>query len=320
MAKARRVAAQLGIPFYALDAQEVFHDTVVDYFIERYKSGVTPNPCLVCNRSIRWGFLLNHAKTLGAEYLATGHYVRIQRENGGALKLFRAADKSKDQSYVLSVLGQDQLRHALFPLGEYTKTEVRELARSLDLPVAESAESQDLCFLAGTNYTDFLRRNAPEVVNPGPILARSGVQLGEHDGLAFCTIGQRKGLGIAAPQPLYVLEKDVERNALVVGNREELGSDELIAEEVNWIVGEAPREPFRAEVKTRYTSKLYPGTVTPMGDCRAQVKCDEPLRDITPGQAAVFYVDEELLGGGIIARNEANTESEKTTENVQLAG
>jgi len=299
MAMARRVSARLGIPFYAVDAQQVFHDTVVNFFIEGYTQGITPNPCLVCNRHIRWEFLLQRALSLGADFMATGHYARLKQNDTGNIQLLRAVDRKKDQSYVLHVLNQEQLSHAFFPLGGYTKAEVRQMAKQFGLPVAERPDSQDLCFLGDGDYREFLQRRVPEVHSPGPILNRQGVQLGYHQGLAFYTIGQRKGLGIAASQPLYVLEKDARRNILLVGTKEELGSRKLTAANVNWING-TPTIPFRAEVKIRYQAQEAWGTVTPLGSNKARVEFEQPLRDITPGQAAVFFDGEICLGGGLI--------------------
>lgn len=298
---ARRVAGQLGIPFYAVNAQETFHNVVVQYFLDGYASGGTPNPCLACNRHIRWEFLLERALALGADYMATGHYVKLVRNEGEPVRLFEAVDAHKDQSYVLHVLNQDKLRHALFPLGELTKPEVRQIATDLKLPAAVSKESQDLCFLAGQDYRDFLRRHQPGVDQPGPILTRDGQHLGEHDGLMNYTIGQRKGLGIAAAEPLYVLSKDRQRNALIVGFANELGSRSLVTQPVSWLAGIARAEPFDAQVKIRYSAKKAEAIVTPMASGAVRIDFHEPVRDITPGQAAVIYVDGEVLGGGLIA-------------------
>jgi tRNA-specific 2-thiouridylase len=300
MAQARRVAAILGIPFYAVDAQQTFYERVVTDFLDGYAQGITPNPCLACNRWVRWEFLLNRALALGAQYLATGHYARLHQDETGKIQLLQALDVDKDQSYVLHVLTQVQLSQALFPLGETTKPQVRELARRFALPVAERPESQDLCFLGDGNYRDFLLRNAPHVEAPGPILDQDGRVLGQHRGLAFYTIGQRKGIGLATPTPRYVLTKDLERNALIVGPQEALGGQELLAGKVNWISGEAPVEAFRAQVKIRYKAQAAWGVVIPLDGQRVQVHFDERLRDITPGQAAVFYHDQICLGGGII--------------------
>lgn len=307
MAQARRVAAKLDIPFYVIDAKDVFRETVVEYFLEGYARGETPNPCLICNRKIRWTFLLDHALALGADFMATGHYARVRKENG-KVELLRAVDRSKDQSYVLHVLGQEKLKHALLPVGDYTKPEIRQIAEKHGLPTASRKDSQDLCFLAGEDYRNFLQRNATEMLKPGEIVTREGLSIGAHNGLANYTIGQRKGLGVASPVPLYVMRKDAIRNMLIVGTQEQLGSAELTARTVNWLSGEGPREPFRAEVKIRYTAKEAEAWVTPMEeeqvypefDRRVQVTFDAPQRDITAGQAAVFYQGDVVLGGGII--------------------
>jgi tRNA-specific 2-thiouridylase len=308
MAQARRVAGILDIPFYVIDAKDVFKETVVQYFLDGYARGETPNPCLMCNRQIRWTFLLNHALALGAEFMATGHYVRIQDGENGKRRLLRAVDHFKDQSYVLHVLKQDQLAHALFPVGEFPKPEIRRLAADFGLPTASRADSQDLCFLAGDDYRNFLQRNAPEMLKPGEIVTTDGRSIGKHNGLANYTIGQRKGLNIASPVPLYVVTKQAAGNTLVVGTLDELGFTELTARDVNWTSGEAPREPFHAEVKIRYSAKEAGAWVHPMEEDQANpelgrrvsVKFDAPARDVTAGQAAVFYQGMALLGGGII--------------------
>jgi tRNA-specific 2-thiouridylase len=301
MAMARRVAAKLDIPFYVVDAKEVFRETVVQYFLDGYAAGVTPNPCLLCNRQIRWTFLLEHALALGADFMATGHYVRKATTEEGEHQLLRAVDPSKDQSYVLHILNQEKLARALFPVGEYPKSRIRKIAETLGLPVYKRPDSQDLCFLAGEDYRNFIQRNAAEMLAPGTIFTRAGKKLGQHNGLANYTIGQRKGLGLSSPVPLYVLGKDAVTNTLIVGEADELGTTELIADNVNWISGEAPREAFRAEVKIRYTAREAPALVTPLeGGRQARVRFDAPQRDVTPGQAAVFYAWDVLVGGGII--------------------
>jgi tRNA-specific 2-thiouridylase len=307
MAQARRVAGILDIPFYVVDAKDIFRQTVVQYFLDGYARGETPNPCLLCNRQIRWTFLLNHAFALGAEFMATGHYVRIRnaesviRNTNYELRtLFRAVDHAKDQSYVLHVLTQEQLKYALFPVGEYPKPEIRRLAAEFGLPTASRADSQDLCFLAGEDYRNFLQRHTPEILTPGEIVTTDGKVVGKHNGLANYTIGQRKGLGVFSPDPLYVITKHASRNTLVIGTSDELGFTELTAHDVNWISGEAPKEPFRALVKIRYSAKEVKAWVSPMESNQASVKFDSPVRDVTAGQAAVFYQDELMLGGGII--------------------
>ncbi|MEK6222559.1 MAG: tRNA 2-thiouridine(34) synthase MnmA [Chloroflexota bacterium] len=301
MALAKQIAGQLDIPFYAIDAKTDFHDIVVNYFIEGYQQGVTPNPCMMCNRHIRWEFLLNRALGLGADYMATGHYARIIHKKNKPTKLLKGIDAKKDQSYVLSILNQDQLRHALLPIGEFTKKQIREIAEDHNLPSAQAKESQDLCFLAGTDYRDFLARNAPMIKNPGRIINMAGDVLGSHEGLAFYTIGQRKGLGISAETPLYVIDKNKSDNTLIVGQKEDLGRDTLSAENVNWVNGRIPKKEFSAELKIRYSSKLEPGKVTPIENNKFSVKFNNPIRNIAPGQAAVIYEKDEVIGNGIIA-------------------
>ena len=301
MAQARRVAAKLEVPFYVVDAKDVFRETVVEYFLSGYSRGETPNPCLICNRKIRWTFLLDHALALGAEFMATGHYVRIKKDERGKSELLRAIDRSKDQSYVLHVLDQEKLKHALFPVGDYIKPEIRQIAEKYGLSTATRKDSQDLCFLAGEDYRNFLKRNASEMLQEGEIVTVDGKVIGHHSGLANYTIGQRKGLGIASSMPLYVITKQAVHNTLVVGTLDELGTRELTARDVNWVSGEAPHEPFRAGVKIRYTAKEADAIVTPMNNGeQAQVRFDAPQRDITAGQAAVFYQGDVLIGGGII--------------------
>lgn len=302
MAQARRVAAQLKIPFYAVNAQEIFRQVVVEHFFEGYRTGITPNPCLLCNRFIRWDYLLKHAQAMGADKMATGHYARLRVANNGIVKLLKGLDENKDQSYVLSVLGQDQLQHTLLPVGEFTKPQVRQMARKFNLPVAERQDSQDLCFLAGQDYRDFLRKYAPDVIRPGRIITTKGQVMGEHQGLGFYTIGQRKGLGIQAARPYYVVDKNIEDNVLIVGEESELRFGGLIAEGVNWITGAPPDSQFRAEIKIRYTAHLVPCAVEVMDTQTIIVRFEQAVRDVTPGQRAVLYQGEEVVGGGTIRR------------------
>ena len=299
MAQAKRVCAELGIPFYAIDAQDVFYNQVVEYFINGYTQGHTPNPCLQCNRHIRWEFLLNHALAFGAQFMATGHYSRL-RKDSNRIQLLKAVDQDKDQSYILHVLNQDQLSKAVFPLGDYSKSEVRELARGFNLPVADRPESQDLCFLGDGDYREFLSRNLNQELNGGIIISTDGETLGTHTGLANYTIGQRRGLGISSPIPLYVLEKDLERNALIVGSKDDLDQRTLWANNVNWVSIEPPMSPIQAQVKIRYKSNEEPAILNPIQDESVEVKFDRKIKSITPGQAAVFYRDEICIGGGII--------------------
>ena len=302
VADAASVADKPGIPFYVVNAEAPFKQRVVDTWIVAYGQGLTPNPCLACNRHIRFGYLLNYARSLGAAYLATGHYAHIRRGADGALQLWRGADRGKDQSYELSVLGQDDLRQALFPVGEYTKPEVRALAAERGLPTASRVDSQDLCFVTDGDYRRFLGEYAAEAVRPGAILDAAGRELGRHRGLPFYTIGQRSGLGIAASEPLYVLALDFERNAVIVGTAGQLGRATFRVGRINWIAGEPPAAEFRAEVQIRYRAHPAPATVTIREDGGAAVELDAPLRDVTPGQAAVFYDGEQCLGNGLILR------------------
>jgi len=302
MADARRIAARLGIPFYVLDTKEVFRNTIVEFFIDQHRQGVTPNPCLECNRHIRFHFLQQNALALDAEYLATGHYARVARGEDGRYILKKGIDDHKDQSYVLSVLGQEQLAHALFPVGEYSKAEVRQIAERFGLPTASKKDSQDLCFIGDNNYRRFLTDYAPDVMIPGPIVRKNGEILGQHTGLVNYTIGQRKGLGVNNQEPLYVVGINPHRNTVIVGTADELGQSSLTAKHVNWVSGETPAESFRAHVKIRYKAKPIAAWVEPLPDARMAVRFDEPLRDITPGQGAVVYNGDMVLGGGIIER------------------
>jgi tRNA-specific 2-thiouridylase len=299
MALARQVAAQLDIPFYPIDAQNVFYNQVVEPFMEGYTGGITPNPCLRCNRYIRWDFLLNHALAFGADAMATGHYARLNFDSERT-KLLKAVDESKDQSYVLHVLKQEQISRALFPLGDYTKDEVRHLAREFNLPVAERHDSQDLCFLGDGNYRDFLARNSNQAIRTGDILTTLGEKLGEHRGLAMYTIGQRRGLGLSSTEPLYVLDKDMENNVLLVGAKDELNKNRLRAEKVNWMSISPPEKPLHAHVKIRYKSAEEPATIIASDQDTVEIQFDHSIKGITPGQAAVFYDAETCLGGGII--------------------
>lgn len=299
--EARQVAAQLEIPFYLVNYEEAFRTCVVDYFIAEYSQGRTPNPCLACNRHIRFGRLLRHAQALDAQHLATGHYAQVGQIDG-AHRLRKGCDPQKDQSYVLYMLGQDELPRVLFPVGGYTKARVREMARERGLKTANRDESMELCFVMDDDYRRFLREHAPEAVRPGPILDTAGEEIGQHQGLPYYTVGQRRGLGIAAPEALYVIRLDVERNALIVGPARELGQCTLRADEVTYVSGSAPAGPTRVQAKIRYKAHLADATWVPLAGGQARVEFDAPLRDITPGQAVVAYQGDVVLGGGIINR------------------
>ncbi len=302
---AQRVAHILNIPFHTLDVTDLFRQTVVEDFIQAYAAGLTPNPCLACNRRVRFGFLLEHAIGLGADYLATGHYVRLAQE-GTQVQLLCGVDASKDQSYVLYMLQQAQLAHLLFPAGRFTKTQIRAMAAEWELPVASKPDSQDICFLADGDYRRFLLEHIPEAMQPGPIVDQAGRILGEHQGLPGYTIGQRKGIGVSAPEPLYVLRTDPAQNTLVVGPRGALKRRELTTARTQWVAGGPPAgvQSFGAEVKIRYRARPAPATITHLADGHALVQFDQPLSDITAGQAAVFYHNQVCLGGGMIAPQE----------------
>ena len=300
---ARRVADQLGIPFYLINVEEPFKRNVVDFFIDGYSKGLTPNPCMECNRHIRFDYLLNYARGLGADYLATGHYARLQQLDDGGVKLLKAVDHHKDQSYVLSVLGQDELRDVLFPIGDFPKPEVREMAAARGLPIASKHDSMDLCFVTDDDYRRFLRDWAAEAMQPGPIRDRDGRLWGEHQGLPGYTIGQRKGLGISgSSEPMYVLELDQAQNTLVVGSAAELGETRLSVHTTNWTSDSAPAPGQRASCKIRYKARPLACTLHPRSDGTVDVTFDEPVRGIAPGQNAVFYDRELCLGGGTIAK------------------
>ena len=298
---ARAVCRILGIPHHVLDLQETFRQKIVDFFVREYSQGRTPNPCVRCNRLIKFGLLLDYALERHYDYLATGHYVRKERREDG-YHLLCGVDPRKDQSYFLYMLSQKQLHHLLFPLGEWHKDQVRAFARQRGLPVAERAESQDICFLPKGDYRRFIQEYAPSTVTPGPIYDTAGRLLGQHKGLPFYTIGQREGLGISAPRPLYVLQIDPAHNALIVGFAEELGHNALLAEEMSYIAGTPLPEGTEVEAKIRYRARRAKAYVRPSEQGRAKVIFAHPLRDITPGQSIVLYQGEEVLGGGIIVQ------------------
>ncbi len=303
-AGARRQAETLNIPFHILDASGAFRDHVVQAFLDGYACGDTPNPCILCNRFIKWGALLEFAREMGAEMVATGHYARIRNNPSGEFELWRGADPNKDQSYFLSLLTQGHLAHTLLPLGKMKKAQVRSLARERGLPAADLPESQDLCFLGGVDYRSFLLKYVPQAAEPGEVVTRDGRLLGAHQGLAFYTIGQRKGLP-ASSRPLYVIQKNLKYNRLVAGFADELGQQELQTGMVNWIAGRPPDAVIDAQVMIRSRAVPVSAMVQPLTDGGARVRFNQPLRDITPGQMAVFYVGDRVLGGGIIQPPEA---------------
>jgi tRNA-specific 2-thiouridylase len=294
---AEAVAAQLGIPHTLIDLRERFAQIVVKPFAEDYLRGRTPNPCVACNRDFKLGTLLKWAREHQAQYVATGHYARIARDDAGRYSLLRGADRGKDQSYFLFALSQQQLAGSLFPLGEMQKTEVRDLARRLELPTAERPESQDICF---GDYKALVASYAtPSELCGGDIVDRAGKVLGKHSGIHGLTIGQRRGLGISATEPLYVVDIDHSSMRVVVANKQELACAGLVARSVNWF--DIPNvAPVEAEVQIRYRAPAVPCVVRRMTDDNCEVRFNEALPAVTPGQAAVFYRGERLLGGGWI--------------------
>ncbi len=302
---AKAVAKRLGIRHEVLELVEAFRTNVIDYFIESYREGLTPNPCIACNDHIKFGSLLEHADALDCTLIATGHYARSDFNDATQrYTLTRAADPTKDQSYVLFNLTQRQLARARFPLGELSKPQVREIARSLGFETAEKPDSQDVCFVRDRNKDGFLRRALNVADEPGPITDTSGHPLGTHHGLLGYTIGQREGLGLSLGKPFYVVALDRANNRLIVGSREELLGRSLSAERINWVSIAAPQQPVRAHVKIRSRHEAASATITPDDENRARVEFDEPQSAMTPGQAAVFYDGELVLGGGWIARHE----------------
>ncbi len=289
--RARKIAQILNIPFFVLDFRKEFKNKIISYFLEEYKKGITPNPCVLCNKEIKFGLLLRGVKKMGAEFLATGHYARTEVQ-----KLLKAKDKEKDQTYFLWQLDSEKIKHILFPIGGYTKRQVKDLAREFKLPVSGIQESQEVCFIKDT-CNDFLIKHLKK--NPGDIVDAKGKVVGQHNGLWFYTIGQRKGINISGKKPLYVLKKDIKKNILIVTeNKKDLESRELIIKNINWISGKTPKLPLKIMAKVRYRTCSSRATI--IKDVAYKVVFDKPQRAITSGQSVVFYKGVELLGGGII--------------------
>ncbi|MDK1032364.1 MAG: tRNA 2-thiouridine(34) synthase MnmA, partial [Planctomycetia bacterium] len=295
---ARRVASAIDIPFYVLNFQRDF-DALIDYFCFEYGRGRTPNPCIVCNRDLKFGRLFEYADMIGARYVATGHYARLADCDGRPC-LKKGADAAKDQSYVLFPIPRDRLERVLLPMGDIKKSETRKVARDLGLPVHQKPESQEICFVTATPI-DLIRRRHPECVRPGPMLDTGGRKVGEHPGIAAYTVGQRKGLGRGAGPgvPRYVVEIRPEESTVVVGGREDLLCGTLVASDVNWL-RDPPSGPMRADVQIRYRHAPAAANIFPDGAKRVRVEFDEHQSAVTPGQAAVFYDGDTVLGGGWI--------------------
>ncbi len=298
---ARQVALQLGIPFHVFQLREEFGKEIIDYFCREYGAGRTPNPCILCNEKLKFGSFLKRAMDLGADYVATGHYAQIELdEESGQYLLKRGIDRRKDQSYVLFSLKQDQLRHSIFPLGGYHKDEVRRIAFERGLRVHDKPESQEICFIPETSYHYFLFERLRDSTVPGPIMDRKGKVLGMHKGIAFYTIGQRRGLRLAKGKPLYVIRIDREKNAIVVGEEQEVYRDTFMVDSVNWIRPSKETSSISCRVKIRYNHPGAEATLFPKGLDAVEVIFKNPQKAITPGQAAVFYDGDTVIGGGWI--------------------
>lgn len=298
-AKLAPIAARLDIPLRILDSTKRFKNEVVDYFIDTYQAGQTPSPCLVCNPTIKFGDLFSFARRLGAQRLATGHYARIGRGNDGGIRMYKGIDSNKDQSYFLARLTRRQLERSLFPLGDMNKTDVIALAHRENLNPVTDGESQDICFIKDRNYKAFMARQAGIKFQPGPIVNTDGETIGQHDGLHQFTIGQRRGINCPAEAPYYVVRIEPGANRLVVGEKKDLYSSTCQVVAINWIAP-VPLKPIQAAVKIRYRHKAFSVTIIPTGDRTALVRFDQLQTAVTPGQGAVFYQGDEVLGSGWI--------------------
>lgn len=296
---ARSVAQKLGIPHYVLNFRKEFESLVINNFIEEYKNGRTPNPCIRCNQFIKFDLLIKKAKKLGADYIATGHYARIVKTQGSIFKLLIGKDPLKDQSYVLYSMNQESLSYTLFPLGELTKKEVRKIAKELDLSVSEKQESQEICFVENNDYGSFIEKRFPKYFKPGFIFDMKSNVVGKHKGILYYTIGQRKGIG-AHKNKKYVVKIDVKNNALIIGEDKDLLRNSLVAEDINFISGKSHKKCIEICAKIRYNSPAVDAKLTFMCNSNANIEFKHPQRAVTPGQSVVFYYMDEVLGGGII--------------------
>ncbi|MGM0651918.1 MAG: tRNA 2-thiouridine(34) synthase MnmA [Bacillota bacterium] len=301
VADARSVAESIGVPHYVFNMKNVFYQKVVCNFIEEYLKGRTPNPCVECNRAIKFSAMLKKATDLGFDYLATGHYVRSEYDSDKHIyRLYKGLDHKKDQSYMLYTLGQEELSSVIFPLGYKTKSQIRELAQSDDLKVASKSESQEICFIPDNDYRSFMERLCSGATEPGDIVSTEGKILGRHKGIAYYTIGQRKGLGLTSSEPLYVISIDATNNRIVVGSDKDTWCSGLLAEQFNFISGKLPGSPLKVEVKVRYKASPVPAVLYPPENGVVTIIFDYNQKAVTPGQSAVVYSRDEVIGGGII--------------------
>lgn len=299
---ARRVAEQIGIPYYVMNFKAPFKEKVIDYFISEYESGRTPNPCIACNRYVKWESLLQRSLEIGADYIATGHYAKIQRLPNGRYTLAKSVTQEKDQTYALYSLTQEQLAKTLMPIGEYTKDEVRKIAEEAKLSIASKPDSQDICFVPDGKYVDFIISNSNKNILPGNFIDTKGNILGRHKGIVHYTIGQRKGLGISAKEPLYVLEIRSETNEVVLGEDKELMTRHILAKDFNYVSLEGADGEIKVTAKIRYSHRGAKAIFRKVDEQYVECIFEEPQRAPTPGQALVCYQDDYVLGGGTIVR------------------
>ncbi|MDP4181290.1 MAG: tRNA 2-thiouridine(34) synthase MnmA [Bacillota bacterium] len=298
---ARRVANNLGIPYYVMNFKKVFEEKVINYFVDEYLVGRTPNPCIACNRHVKFEEMLNKALSMGIDYIATGHYASVEYdESKKRYLLIKSATSAKDQTYALYTLTQDQLAHTLMPIGEYNKDEVREKAKLLDLVVASKPDSQEICFVEDNDYGRFIEEKTNTKINPGFFVDENGKVLGKHKGIVHYTVGQRKGLGIALGKPVFVVRIDVEKNQVVLGEEKQVFSDTLTASDLNFISIDKLEGSMKVNAKIRYSAKEAPAVISPLADGRVKVVFETPQRAITPGQSVVFYDGDIVVGGGVI--------------------
>jgi tRNA-uridine 2-sulfurtransferase len=298
---ARKAAEALDIPLEIFDFRDIFSSTIIDYFCKEYAMGKTPNPCVLCNRFIKFGILWEKAWEAGADYLATGHYAGVENKNGRFL-LKKGTDRHKDQSYFLYRLTQEQLSHTLFPLAGIAKEKVKEIARNKMLPSAERPESQEICFIPDNDYAEFVEEYSSVIALPGPILDSSGKTIGQHQGITHYTIGQRRGIGIASPEPLYVTGIDARNNTITVGTKEQVYSLEMVAGELNWIAFTPPEHAIKVQARVRYRAADTEAIITPINEKEIHIKFSMPQMAVAPGQSVVFYDNDTVIGGGIIQR------------------
>lgn len=302
---ARRVANKLGIPYYVLNFKDIFQEKVIDYFTDEYMQGRTPNPCIACNRYVKFDAMLKKAVSMGIDYIATGHYAKVEYdEKTGRYLLKKSVTEKKDQTYALYNLTQEQLSHTLMPIGSYTKDRVREIAREIGLTVASKPDSQEICFVEDNDYGRYISENTDYNIVPGDFVDTKGNVLGKHKGIVHYTVGQRKGLGIALGKPVFVVEINVQRNRVVLGDESEAFSNALISDDLNFISIEKLSEPLKVKAKIRYSAKEADAVVYPIENGKARVVFDSPQRAITPGQSVVFYDGDIVVGGGTIEKSE----------------